>query len=80
MSFFGITALGPPNSFQSSLCSAIGLNVFSDEEFEAAFKKFDKDGSGAITVDEVEELLYHIYGFPPLEHEVKMFMDAFDLN
>ena len=46
----------------------------------AAFKKFDKDGSGFITPDEVEELLYHVYGFPPLEEEVKLFIDTFDLN
>ena len=80
MALFGITALGPPNIFQSSLASALGVTVFTDEEFEAAFKKFDKDGSGFITPDEVEELLYHVYGFPPLEQEVKLFIEAFDLN
>ena len=40
----------------------------------------DKDGSGAITPDEVEDLLYETYGFPPLEDEVAMFMKEFDLN
>ena len=25
-------------------------------------------------------MLYSVYGFPPLEQEVKLFMDAFDLN
>ena len=33
MTYFGITALGPPNNFQSGLVSALGLNVFSEEEF-----------------------------------------------
>ena len=80
MAFFGITALGPPNNFQANLINALGINVFSDEEFEATFAKVDKDGSGAITPDEVEELLTQTYGFPPLEEEVKMFMDEFDLN
>ena len=80
MSFFGITALGPPNSFQSGLVSALGINVFSVEEFEATFKRMDKDGSGAITADEVEDLLHDTYGFPPLEEEVAMFMENFDLN
>ena len=51
MAFFGITALGSPNTFQSNLVSALGIAVFSDEEFEAAFMKMDKDGS----VREVEE-------------------------
>ena len=40
----------------------------------------DKDGSGTITPDEVEDLLTATYGFPPLENEVEMFMEKFDLN
>jgi len=40
----------------------------------------DKDGSGTITPDEVEDLLTATYGFPPLESEVEMFMEQFDLN
>ena len=80
MAFFGITSLGPPNNFQASLTSALGLTVFSDAEFESAFLRMDKDGSGAITPDEVEDLLYETYGFPPLEEEVDMFMKEFDLN
>ena len=40
----------------------------------------DKDGSGTITPDEVEDLLHTTYGFPPLENEVEMFMEKFDLN
>ena len=62
------------------MASAIGVTVFSEEEFERAFKKCDRDGSGYISVDEVEEMLFECYGFPPLEQEVKLFMDAFDLN
>ena len=58
----------------------MGINVFSDEEFEATFRKLDKDGSGAITPDEVEDLLFETYGFPPLEQEVELFMQEFDLN
>lgn len=80
MTFFGITSLGAPNPFQSNLINALGINVFSDEEFEATFRRVDRDGSGAITPDEVEELLTETYGFPPLEEEVKMFMEEFDLN
>ena len=40
----------------------------------------DRDGSGAITLDEVEDLLHETYGFPPLEEEVNMFMQRFDTN
>jgi len=80
MSFFGITALGPPNVFQTSLINALGnpvftellgLTAFSEEEFKRSFDKVDKDKSGFITADEVEDLLFETYGFPPLEEEVK---------
>ena len=86
MSFFGITSLGPPNIFQTSLVNALGnlkffmnlslyllslgINTFSEEEFKQSFQKVDKDGSGFITADEVENLLFTTYGFPPLEEEV----------
>lgn len=80
MTFFGITQLGPPQPLAAGLTSALGLTVFSDEEFNAAFMKMDKDGSGTITPDEVEDLLFETYGFPPLEDEVAMFMSEFDLN
>ena len=58
----------------------IGLTVYTDEEFEAAFEKVDKDGSGFITPNEVEELLYETYGYPALEEEIQMFMEDFDSN
>ncbi len=45
--------------------------MFSEEEFKRSFDKCDKDGSGFITPNEVEELLFETYGFPPLEEEVK---------
>ena len=54
--------------------------MFSEEEFRAAFEKVDKDRSGFITPNEVEDLLFETYGFPPLEEEVDLFMQEFDLN
>lgn len=80
MTYFGITALGPPNNFQSGLVSALGVNVFSVEEFETAFKRIDKNKSGFIDASEIEDLLHDTYGFPPLEEEVTLFMTKFDLN
>ena len=74
MSFFGITALGPPNIFQSSLVNAHGLKVYTDEEFIAAFNRIDREKTGVITSNDVEELLYETYGYPALEEEIKMFI------
>ena len=56
------------------------MTVYTDEEFEAAFNRVDKDKSGYITSNEVEELLYETYGYPALEEEIKMFMEDFDGN
>jgi hypothetical protein len=41
----------------------------------------DRDRSGYITANEVEDLLFETYGFPPLEEEVKSKLsDIFILN
>ena len=40
----------------------------------------DRDNSGFITSNEVEELLFETYGYPALDEEIKMFMDEFDSN
>lgn len=80
MSFFGLTALGPQNPFQSNLIDAIGLKVFSREEFHSAFLRIDKDHSGYIDISEVRELLKETYGLDPLDIEVEMFMEEFDEN
>ena len=54
--------------------------MYSDEEFVSAFHKVDRDNSGFITPNEVEEMLFETYGYPALEEEIKMFMDDFDTN
>jgi len=38
----------------------------------------DKNKTGSINVNEIEDLLHDTYGFPPLEDEVQMFMSAFN--
>ena len=80
MSFFGITALGPQNPFQSHLIDAIGLKVFTKEEFKSSFDRLDKDRSGYIDISEVRELLQETYSMEPLDIEVDMFMNEFDEN
>lgn len=39
MAFFGLTALGPQNSFQRGLKDSLLVDVFSDQEFEDAFRQ-----------------------------------------
>lgn len=80
MSFFGITSLGPQNSFKSHLINAIGLTIYSLEEFKTAFERIDRDRSGYIEIEEVQALLRETYGVEPLDEEVTMFMLEFDSN
>ena len=53
MAFFGVTAFGPQNNFKTALVNAIGLTMFTEEEYKQAFDKIDIDHSGFITSDEV---------------------------
>ena len=80
MAFFGITALGAQNPFQVHLVNAIGLKVFSKEEFKDSFDRIDRDRSGFIEMPEVQRLLHETYGLEPLPEEIDMFMQEFDAN
>uniref|UniRef100_A0A7S2V2Y5 EF-hand domain-containing protein n=1 Tax=Fibrocapsa japonica TaxID=94617 RepID=A0A7S2V2Y5_9STRA len=80
MAFFGLTSLGPQDSFATSLLDTINLNIFSDEDFETAFKKVDRDGSGFIERNEIEALLREVYRGDCPRNEVEMFMAKFDTN
>ena len=53
MAFFGLTSLGPPSAFQAAAIDYLDITLFTEAEFESAFKRVDKDGSGAITPNEV---------------------------
>lgn len=46
MAFFGLTALGPQNSFQVSLLDFSYLDVFTAADIEKAFNVVDQDNRG----------------------------------
>mmetsp|Transcript_5658 Transcript_5658/g.9608 ORF Transcript_5658/g.9608 Transcript_5658/m.9608 type:complete len:187 (+) Transcript_5658:87-647(+) len=75
MAFFGLTALGPQNSFAAVLKDSILVDIFSDEEFESAFNRVAVNGclSGEAELVEVLEKVYH--GEVPAA-ELQMFIDA----
>ena len=45
MSFFGLTRLGPQNSFESFLNNKSYLHVFDVKDFEKAFQKVSTNGT-----------------------------------
>lgn len=53
MAFFGLTALGPQNSFQVSLLDFSYLDVFTAADLEKAFNSVDKERLGYIRTDQV---------------------------
>ena len=54
MAFFGLTSLGPQNTFSSNLAASMMLTEFTAAEFAAAFAKVDKAGSGGVDFDGVD--------------------------
>lgn len=53
MAFFGLTALGPQNSFQISLLDFSYLDVFTPADQETAFGLADIDKRGYLELDQV---------------------------
>lgn len=53
MAFFGLTALGPQNSFQVSLLDFSYLDVFTALDMEKAFNIVDQEKRGYIHSDQV---------------------------
>ncbi|CAJ1356469.1 unnamed protein product [Effrenium voratum] len=51
-----------------NLARKLGLNLLELERYKEAFEKFDQDGSGAIDMDEFEELLHVIMKVPTGHH------------
>ena len=59
------------------------MNIKADatlQEYEAAFKKLDKDGSGYLEWEEVEAMLAEVYEGKAPAFEVSTFMEFFDKN
>ena len=67
MAFFGITKLGPQNSFQDSLKKASVIECFTQDEFEAAYAKVARLSGEAITAAKVPEILAVVYHGPAPE-------------
>ena len=78
MSFFGITALGPPSSFQAGLVSALGINVFSVDEFEATFRRMDKDGSGVMSLLEFAQLMSTLSERSSKDQKLRLTFEVYD--
>lgn len=78
--FFGVTLLGTQSPYVPNFHGALDLSFFEDEELERSFRRFDRDGSGAIDRGEVKAMLDDLYRGEAPEDEVDHFMTRFDTN
>eukprot|EP00611_Tribonema_gayanum_P015197 TRINITY_DN27019_c0_g1_i1.p1 TRINITY_DN27019_c0_g1~~TRINITY_DN27019_c0_g1_i1.p1 ORF type:complete len:209 (-),score=77.95 TRINITY_DN27019_c0_g1_i1:300-872(-) len=74
MAFFGLTALGPQNTFACSLKGASDLQIFSDEDWRLAFEAVAVEG--ALRRDDVTALLEALYRGPAPVDDAARFAKA----
>jgi len=71
MAFFGITKLGPQNSFQDSLKKASVITCFAEAEFESAYARVaTRRGVSTLTADAVPAILEVVYHGPAPETDL----------
>ncbi|CAM9940979.1 unnamed protein product [Ectocarpus sp. 12 AP-2014] len=75
MAFFGLTALGPQNSFQVSLLDFSYLDVFTALDMEKAFNIVDQEKRGYIHSNQVEAFLTELYHGKPKACDLARFME-----
>lgn len=77
-SFFGLTYLGTPGGFKSTLVKELNVNNFTNEEFIEGFKAVD-GGTGQISSEQVRAVFTRVYGGMGPESEIREFLAMFDL-
>ena len=83
MSFFGLTALGPKNSFQASRLGQPTLHLFNDDDLKNAFESITAEVGGnakgkRISMETVPKLLDKMYKSRALEHDVQLFVSELE--
>lgn len=61
MAFFGLTALGPQNTFAAAATTSRNLQIFEDIDFQRAWEKVNKDAKHCrlSKLQEIMEVLFH---------------------
>jgi hypothetical protein len=75
--FFGLTALGPSNSFKNNLLRDLNIQNFTDEEFAVGFDHVDNTHSSYLESHEIRFVFARVYGTEPPESEVAEFLSQF---
>lgn len=83
MSFFGLTALGPQNSFAKAERSSTHLHLFDDHDIIAAWNRVNGDQANACLTSKLDQVLKVLYRGPvgdydraKVERELQSFPDS----
>ncbi|CAM9214907.1 unnamed protein product [Laminaria digitata] len=74
MAFFGLTALGPQNSFQVCLLDFSYLDVFTAADIRRAFNIVDRERRGYLNTGQVEGFLTELYHGKPKACDLARFL------
>jgi hypothetical protein len=64
MAFFGLTALGPQNSFESASTSFRNLQIFDEEDFREAWEKVNKKNTPHCHKSKIGDILRALFHGP----------------
>ena len=81
MSFFGLTALGPKNTFQASLLGQPTLHLFLENDLKEAFDDVSSAfniGNAAIPLDAVPKVIDRMYISKAPSHDIQLLMDEIE--
>ena len=64
MAFFGLTALGPQNTFAASAKQGRVLHIFDQEDFQKAWEKVIGKGTTQCRVEKLGEIMHSLFRGP----------------
>lgn len=78
MAFFGLTALGPQNTFSSSAKQARCIMIFSDEDFEESWNKIQGYKSEHGRLSKIGDIMKHLFHGPIPINDEKAIIESFE--
>lgn len=78
MAFFGLTALGPQNSFEAFSTTFRYIQVFDDKDFTSAWKKVNGPESKYCSRSQLPKIFNVLFHGPVPGNEEKPLLDAFE--
>ena len=84
MAFFGLTALGPQNTFAANSTIIRNIQIFSEEDFEHAWESVNGNGrsneNNYCSRDKLEVIMKKLYHGPVPSTDKDYIFDAFDAH